>query len=884
MNLLSNSFHFKYTWRSYQQQFLNNYQQYIEDDYLHVIAPPGSGKTVLGLEMIKRVDQKTLVLSPTLTIRNQWHDRMLECFVEDEASVAISYDVKAPAMVTFSTYQSLHSFYKNDLEASEEKLLAYFQETGVKTIVMDEAHHLKNEWWKPLFSLKKITGSILISLTATPPYDSDASEIAKYFDLCGPIDVEIGVPELVKEGNLCPHQDYIYLSEPEQEQIKYIITYREQLLEFVSSLQKNELFKELIQQHPFYTQTELHLEEIYGSPDFYSAILIYLHAAGVEIEKEKTALLGFEEASVTFPSFSYQWVELLLQPMLVSDRERYIDGENVLAYIEKQLRKIGAYDKNRVNLVGEKKLYRSLSQSPTKLKSIFEIVKMEAAHNGNELRLVILSDYIRKEFLNLNQEAPLSEINTLGVVPIFQYLRKQISETKTFNLKKSKLAVLSGSLIILHTSLVADLKHLVSAEAFSIAPVTDSEYLFITPTTLGKKEMTGAITQLFETGAIEVLIGTKSFLGEGWDAPAINTLILASFVGSFVMSNQMRGRAIRVRPSHPDKVANVWHLACVDPTSDEGGIDVALLHRRFDAFCGVSLEDKPYIENGADRLQLIQNVKKVSLWNEKMKLLSKERSVVTQRWNEAITSGVHLVRELKLKDARPSETIKQKRLYYKDVVKYSLIELGAVLLITLPELLVNNISTLLTKGVLYFFYVILGGIIMIFLPKTYKALKLYLQFGRRDKKLFKMATALKRAMHAKRIIETPEEETTIQVETHADGGLSCYLIGATAKESLQFVEYLQQIIDPVENPRYLITQSGFLRKKLGFKNYYTVPGIFAERKKDALLFFENFEKELGTATMVFTRNLEGRKLLLKARFHYLQDKRNVISKKALIWK
>ena len=34
------------------------------------------------------------------------------------------------------------------------------------------------------------------------------------------------------------------------------------------------------------------------------------------------------------------------------------------------------------------------------------------------------------------------------------------------------------------------------------------------------------MTELFERGEIEILIGTKSLLGEGWDSPCINALIL----------------------------------------------------------------------------------------------------------------------------------------------------------------------------------------------------------------------------------------------------------------------------------------------------------------------------------------------------------------------
>ena len=48
------------------------------------------------------------------------------------------------------------------------------------------------------------------------------------------------------------------------------------------------------------------------------------------------------------------------------------------------------------------------------------------------------------------------------------------------------------------------------------------------------------ITELFTCGQINVLVGTKSLLGEGWDSPCINSLILATYVGSFMLSNQMR--------------------------------------------------------------------------------------------------------------------------------------------------------------------------------------------------------------------------------------------------------------------------------------------------------------------------------------------------------
>ncbi len=51
----------------------------------------------------------------------------------------------------------------------------------------------------------------VISLTATPPYDSEPELWDRYLQMCGEIDQEITVPELVKEDTLCPHQDFVYI-------------------------------------------------------------------------------------------------------------------------------------------------------------------------------------------------------------------------------------------------------------------------------------------------------------------------------------------------------------------------------------------------------------------------------------------------------------------------------------------------------------------------------------------------------------------------------------------------------------------------------------------------------------------------------------------------
>ena len=59
------------TWRSYQARVLQNVSRYLSDDKIHIVAAPGSGKTTLGIELIKRLNANTLILAPSITIRQQ---------------------------------------------------------------------------------------------------------------------------------------------------------------------------------------------------------------------------------------------------------------------------------------------------------------------------------------------------------------------------------------------------------------------------------------------------------------------------------------------------------------------------------------------------------------------------------------------------------------------------------------------------------------------------------------------------------------------------------------------------------------------------------------------------------------------------------------------
>ena len=74
---------FKGQFRDYQQRILDNAKMHLKDHKIHIVAAPGSGKTILGLELIRRLNQPALILSPSQTVRQQWGERFKNNFLDD---------------------------------------------------------------------------------------------------------------------------------------------------------------------------------------------------------------------------------------------------------------------------------------------------------------------------------------------------------------------------------------------------------------------------------------------------------------------------------------------------------------------------------------------------------------------------------------------------------------------------------------------------------------------------------------------------------------------------------------------------------------------------------------------------------------------------------
>ena len=99
------------TFRSYRQRVLDRSSQYLNNNKIHIVAAHGSGKMILGLELIRRINSPCLVLSPTNTIKFEWGERFEEMYLPKGQKVDnyVSFDLKNIKPITSITYQALHS-------------------------------------------------------------------------------------------------------------------------------------------------------------------------------------------------------------------------------------------------------------------------------------------------------------------------------------------------------------------------------------------------------------------------------------------------------------------------------------------------------------------------------------------------------------------------------------------------------------------------------------------------------------------------------------------------------------------------------------------------------------------------------------------------------
>ena len=865
---------FKGTWRNYQARVLKNAQRYMADGKVHIVAAPGSGKTTLGIELIRRIGQPALVLAPSITIREQWVARIADAFLCEGlcAEDYLSQNLKRPKAITVATYQALHSamtrfsgvMEEGEAEAGERSeeadfsdfdLVSTMREAGVGVLCLDECHHLRSEWWKALEEFKKQSGELkVISLTATPPYDSTPAMWKRYMDMCGEIDEEITIPELVKEGSLCAHQDFVYFNYPTDEERAEIDRFEEHSVAMMNRLMQDAEFAGYISPHKG-VNGMINGDELLENPSALAALLIFLQEKKIPFPAKLQRLLGAQR----LPRMSREWMEKLLQSFLYEEAIQYSCPKEYREKLIGELKAEGLIEKKKVNLTATDAMEKLLQQSKGKCDSIRRIVAEEHRGLGAELRLLVLTDYIRKEYEKV-VGVPGEDISSLGVIPFFEMLRRDAKEQQS----GLRLGVLCGTVVVIP----AEAKMALEQAVEGIGKVTFSKFGslpeedYLRVNAVGDAHfLTGVVTDLFSKGYMQVLIGTKSLLGEGWDSPCVNSLILASFVGSFMLSNQMRGRAIRVWKEKPDKTSNIWHLVCLRPWNvakqDEESIstDYTLLERRMEHFLGLNYTED-LIESGMRRLSIINppfDKAHVEQMNQQTLELARQRDSLRERWQQALSGyrKMNVIEETTVSEKVVTEVV------FKDAFRKAVCwGVAAVLLFTVA-------AFVFPKG---FLGTVMRIVAVVALGGTVIKLPTLIKLANPYKRLKALGEGIRKALLDQNMFE--EKRCKIVATQSASGWHAVALSSESGRDKALFAQCVKEFFAPVDNQRYLLVKEG---KHNDVDGFYCVPECFGKKKEDAEQFAACLRPYIGKYELVYTRNEKGRELLLEGRIRALAN-------------
>lgn len=652
---------------------------------LHLVAPPGSGKTLLGLALAARNGRRAVVLTPTTVIQEQWAAQARQAFrVAGGSAPAVSTTGEAPADLTVLTYQSLAVVdgsadwdgaargrwlaeltgprtaaqardwlagleatnpraYRSGLsrraaaarrhlaDLDEEALATILHPSsrrrldalaagGVGTVVVDECHHLRAHWAVVVhYLLRRLRGSgvdpTLIGLTATLPCREDPAW-SRYHDLLGEVDHEVPVPAVIQEGHLAPYRSLLHLTLPAEEETRFLATAGAELrtrlrLHLLSADGVAYLTRVVAPEVPATTggapdvpgprapagerspgalpltgsspagEGSRQPGALPGPPAPVGEDLVARLAAGIRMHPA----LALAAAALLEQVGDYQQTPLttallpLLPPLAPLGLQDELDllGDYALNVLLPDPSRRAQWQDLRELLRGfgyrltDSGLRRGrtpvdalVAASRAKDVAAVDILRREHAALGERLRAVVVTDTAQcsatHRALDVLEGAPGDHAAGArrtrgGALRVYETL---LSDAVLRTLHPVLLT--ADHLWLAHGD--QGLLELLRTMTGTSLPAQDDGW------TLRVRGGTGAalvraVGDLVAQGRVRLVVGTRGLLGEGWDCPAVNTLIDLTEATTATTVQQLLGRTLRLDPAWPGKVAHNWTVACL---------------------------------------------------------------------------------------------------------------------------------------------------------------------------------------------------------------------------------------------------------------------------------------------------------------------------------
>jgi superfamily II DNA or RNA helicase len=869
---------------------------------LHIVAPPGSGKTVLGLyTWSDLVRLPTLVLSPNSAIQAQWIARAKELFNLDGKDSEIGTNPDSPGLLTSLTYQSVtlpkrsdenldeaaikiwtnklisenqaedletakawiddlnenNEDYYNErlgtyrkqvrddftshgnalwvLHESSKKNLENLARVGIGMIILDECHHLLGHWGRVLSEIREYFGNpIVLGLTATPPDIGAAKEDdgKRYSEFFGEVDYEVPVPALVRDSNLSPYQDLAYFVRPNPEELMYIANVDKEFEELMNDISNGP--EETKNRTPrldiWLTEVLEELRLPSGSAKSWSAFVRRDEALA------NGARLYLLSKDITLPSGVPQPEQKLIDmdltrnTVLITLLDRYI-RHGLLRSKNKKDHELAETAIQRLRMLGHQitetgmrpcasPVGRVMAYASAKYDALRDILAAEMQALGPDIRAVVVTDFEKTSATALVEG--VLDSNAGGAIAAFRSLLKEDSTDRLDPV------LMTGSTVLVDDDLceiiLPRFEKWVEEKKIDIRFEQIRKNGYIEIRGKGKqwqpRYYTEMITEMFQEGVTKCLVGTRGLLGEGWDASRINVLIDLTTVTTSMSINQLRGRSFRLDKYNPEKVANNWDIVCLAEEFSKGFDDYNRFKRKHSRLYGVC--DDGAIEKGVGHVHAAftevrpEGISEtLDVFNEEMIRRSRNRERTRKLWKIGEPFN-----------ATPKEAIEMK-------MKEGFAGGWPILSVAFERPEWNDESLVLA-----------------------------------------IATAVSGALRATGHLKI---NAKVSGGNRGGGWMRAYLEDASEEESQIFTEAMEQILGPLDNPRYMIPRQVkvlsdtwvskllpevigkyFRTKKKRLAMYHAVPKKLAQNKEDALIFQQYWNFEVSPGEIVYGYSEDGR--------------------------
>ncbi|WP_193071127.1 MULTISPECIES: DEAD/DEAH box helicase family protein [Brevibacterium] len=889
-----------------------------------IVLPPGAGKTRVGLEHAQHLltnghVSKIVAFGPNTAIQTQWanawnshsSDRLGEGAdnAADEPAAGgtdrAGLDRRLTTQFTALTYQSLAVFdddrgsTKNlldELAPGGRELVDRLRDVGPLLLILDECHHLLDVWGSLLTELLDLLPEVwVLGLTATPPGTMTTAQSELVTGLFSDIRYSASIPAVVREGDLAPFADLVWVTTPTNEENSWLsgqaVRFTELITDILDPTQGSVPFLEWVDRRFLGTREHVvsWVAMSRSTPELCSAALRLHHAdllrlpPGASPAEQHRRNPDAEDWALLIDD----WMR---HHLMVSEEAEDIELAEV---IRRDLPAIGyRWTRNGIR-AGRSPVDRVIAYSASKPQATSEIICAEAANLQERMRMLVLCDF---ESLTATLPADVSGVISERSGSALLVLETLVSDARTSGLRP---LLVSGKTVAGAPEVLGELRARIAVSDESLA-----SRLQVSEPVSGISRLEGPwtsrtwvpyVTDFFTTGRTQVLIGTRALLGEGWDAPAITGLIDLSTATTPTAVTQTRGRALRRDPDQAHKVGLNWTVVCVSPDHPRGNQDWGRLVRKHDGFFGTDSEGE--VVDGVAHIDSAFSPYEPPLpdmadeINARMIARSQDRGEIAQRWQVGSDYQDEEMRSVRILQRTGHRRTEQSSLTSADPVRNGDVSVlprhlggdpghilpfrvrtatvvpwtGLGLILLLLGVAIDDVGGLVLT--------VLGLVLWLSLPVVLSVA------GKRRTRLYakpptvgQLAGAVADALHSAGLSKTGSDSVRVRVD--ASGDLRCHL-DAEAQSAEVFALALDEAVSPIADPRYLVPrwslpQSSigarglWERLKVGWSNaqqsdpvWHAVPSALGTRRESAIAYSRAWNRWIGGGEAVYTRNPEG---------------------------